>query len=137
MKLNPLLKKLRLKPGTKAAVLYAPAGYLESLGALPEGVDLENQLAGTYDWLQVFVRDQRALSEAAADVVSALKPISLLWVCFPKGSSKMQTDLTRDIGWEPLQPFDLKWINLVSIDANWSAFSMRPFKEGEARTSFR
>lgn len=28
----------------------------------------------------------------------------------------MQTDLTRDQGRESLEKFDLKWINLVSLD---------------------
>jgi hypothetical protein len=67
----------------------------------------------------------------------ALKPESMLWIAFPKGTSKIQTDLTRDKGWDELQKLDLKWINLVSINETWSAFSMRPYKEGEKRQSFR
>lgn len=55
----------------------------------------------------------------------------------PKGSSKIQTDLTRDKGWGEVQKLSLKWINLVSIDETWSAFSMRPYREGEERQSFR
>lgn len=31
-----------------------------------------------------------------------------LWTTIPKGSSKMQTDLTRDKGWEILNGLDLK-----------------------------
>ena len=32
---NPLAKKLLLKPGYRALVLQAPAGYREQLGELP------------------------------------------------------------------------------------------------------
>jgi len=61
----------------------------------------------------------------------------MLWISFPKGTSKIQTDLTRDKGWEGTQKLDLKWINLVSVNETWSAFALRPYKEGEKRQSFR
>jgi hypothetical protein len=69
--------------------------------------------------------------------VRALKPESLLWVSFPKGTSKIQTDLTRDKGWEALHAADLKWVNLISVDDTWSAFGMRPYKPGEERQAWR
>jgi hypothetical protein len=68
-------------------------------------------------------------------VKAALKPVSLLWISFPKGSSKIQTDLTRDKGWDSVR--DLKWVTLVSVDETWSAFSLRPYKPGEAKQTFR
>jgi hypothetical protein len=60
------------------------------------------------------------------------------WIhVYPKGSSKRQTDLTRDRGWEPLEGSDLMWLSLVSVDDTWSAFGLRPYKPGEARQTFR
>ena len=44
---------------------------------------------------------------------------------------------TRDKGWDALQPLDLKWITLISVNETWSAFSLRPYKPGEERQSFR
>ena len=70
-------------------------------------------------------------------LVSALKPDSMLWISFPKGSSKIQTDLTRDKGWDALQQADLKWLSLISVDETWSGFALRPYKPGEKRQSFR
>jgi len=62
---------------------------------------------------------------------------SMLWISFPKGTSKIQTDLTRDKGWESLKALDLKWITLISVNETWSAFALRPYKEGEKKESFR
>jgi hypothetical protein len=45
--------------------------------------------------------------------------------------------VTRDKGWAALHDSDLKWIMLVSVNETWSAFSLRPYKPGEARQSFR
>ena len=133
MAANSLAQKLKLKSGARAAVLHAPDGYLKALGA--EGVTIDSALDGQYDWLQVFVRSQGELAALIAPVQAALKPVSLLWISFPKGSSKIQTDLTRDTGWDSVR--DLKWVTLVSVDETWSAFSLRPYKAGEARQSFR
>jgi len=134
---NPLLKKMKLKPGQHAAIVNAPDGYLEALQPLPENVELAGDLAGTFDWVQLFVKTQAELEQALPQVRDALKPASTLWITFPKGTSKIQTDLTRDQGWDSLRSLDLKWINLISVDDTWSAFALRPYKSGEERQSFR
>jgi hypothetical protein len=112
--LTPLAKKLKLKPGLSAAVLGGPADYLERLGS-PEGVQAVTALEGPLDWIQVFVRNSAELAEIVGPLTSALSPTGLAWVSYPKGSSKMQTDLTRDRGWEPIDG-QLMWLSLVSVD---------------------
>jgi len=134
---NALAKKIKLKPGQRAAIIGAPEGYIDSLRPLPEQLELSQQLDGTFDWVQIFVKNQAEVAQLVPKVVQALKPESILWVSFPKGTSKIQTDLTRDRGWDAVQQADLKWINLISINETWSAFSLRPYKPGEARQSFR
>jgi hypothetical protein len=134
---SPLSKKMKLKPGQRAAVIDAPAGYPEQLAPLPEGVEVSTSLDGTFDWVQIFVKSKAGLDAEIASVRAALKPDSMLWISFPKGSSKVQTALTRDRGWDSVRGLDLKWINLISVGETWSAFSLRPYKAGEPRQSFR
>lgn len=133
MPTQSLAKKLKLNPGVHAALINVPSGYAEMLSA--EGVAFDAALNGTYDWIQIFVKSKAELDALMPQVKTALKPVSLLWISFPKGTSKIQTDLTRDKGWDSVQ--DMKWTNLVSVDETWSAFSVRPYKAGEARQSFR
>jgi hypothetical protein len=134
---NALVKKMKLKPGQRAALIHAPDGYLDALRPLPEYVELANQLDGSFDWVQVFLKDQAELEQLLPQVIEALKPESLLWLAFPKGTSKIQTDLTRDKGWDALRQTDLKWITLISVNETWSAFALRPYKPGEERQTFR
>jgi hypothetical protein len=129
-----LAKKLKLTPGRKAAVIHAPENYLDEL---IHDSDLSATLKGKFDWVQLFVRNKAELDALAPRAARALHPESILWISFPKGSSGIQTDLTRDQGWESVQQLGLKWINLVSVNETWSAFGMRPYREGEEQKSFR
>lgn len=129
-----LAEKMKLRPGQRIALVNAPDRYLEELGPLPDGVETATALRGKFDWVQVFVQNQAEINRVAPKVTAALKAESLLWISFPKGSSKIQTDLTRDKGWDVLHTADLKWVNLISVNAVWSAFALRPYRPGEART---
>jgi len=132
-----LIQKMKLKSGQRAAIINPPEGYLKEIGPLPAGVELSDKLNGRFDWIQIFVKNKAEIDVLFPGVVSALKSESLLWVSYPKGSSKIQTDLTRDKGWDVVSQAELKWINLISVNATWSAFSLRPYKPGEKRQSFR
>jgi hypothetical protein len=131
-----LAKKLKLKPGARAAVVGAPEGYVERLGQ-PASTTVGTVLDGPLDWIQVFVADSAELAAVVPGITKAVAPDGLVWISYPKGSSKRQTDLTRDRGWEPLEGSDLMWLSLVSVDDTWSAFGLRPYKPGEARQTFR
>lgn len=132
-----LANKLKIKRGLSVALINVPQGYADELGPLPEGVELHTDLNSQFDLIQIFVKNTAELEKIAPIAVAALKPSSILWISYPKGTSKIQTDLTRDKGWESLQGLDLKWINLVSVNDTWSAFSLRPYRPGEERQSFR
>jgi hypothetical protein len=132
--MSDLASKIKLKPGAKAAVIHAPENYLAER---QHDAEISSTLRGKFDWIQIFVRNKAELDELALKAANALRPESMLWITFPKGTSRIQTDLTRDKGWDEVQKLGLKWINLVSINETWSAFSMRPYKEGEKKQSFR
>ena len=131
---SALAKKMKLRPGVRAAIIHAPEKYLDQL---KHDSEVSQKLSGKFDWVQIFAKNKKELDSLAPKAANALKPESILWLSFPKGSSKIQTDLTRDKGWEVLQGLDLKWVTLISVDENWSAFALRPYKAGEKKQSFR
>ena len=127
-----LAKKMKRQPEGRSAIIQAPADYEKR--AFPGMSAAATAVSGTFDWIQIFVRNEAELKKLAPAAAKALEPAGLLWISFPKGSSKIQTDVTRDQGWESLKKLDLKWVNLISVDETWSAFALRPFRPGEART---
>src|SRR5262245_56952257 len=132
---SSLTKKMKRKPDGRAAILNPPIGY--EAASFPDLGRASAKLDGLFDWIQIFVKNKAELEALLPKTVKALKPESMLWISFPKGSSKIQTDLTRDKGWDSLNKAGLKWITLISVNETWSAFALRPYKEGEARQDFR
>jgi hypothetical protein len=134
---SPLVQKLKLKEGQRGALINAPAGYPETLAPLPDGAMLEDGLEGRFDWVQLFVTSRAELDAVIDRVVRSLGERSLLWICFPKKGSGIETDLTRDTGWESVRARQLKWVTLVSLTDTWSAFCLRPYRDGEQGVPWR
>ena len=131
---NPLLKKLQLKSALRVLILNAPEGYVASLGPLPNGVAQADGQAGTFDFVQLFVRDSAELAAFAPNALAKIKPDGVLWIAYPKQSSKVTTDITRDRGWEPVTAAGLRPVTQIAIDEIWSALRWRPIELVKSRT---
>ena len=113
-----------------------PGDFRDALAAAIER-DMAPGIVATHDWILLFAADRAALEKGLAEAAAALESPGTLWIAYPKGTSKVQADLTRDEGWDAVKDTDLMWLALVSIDETWSAFSFRHYKPGEARQTFR
>lgn len=130
----PLHKKLRLKEGQVVVVLNKPADFEDSISPLPQGVKITGALKTKADHLYWFVKNVAELKAGQQKVLSLLKPGMLLWVFHPKGSSGMQTDLTRDKGWDSLQAVEtLAWVSYISFNDTWTAVALRVKTEADKK----
>ena len=126
--ISPLAGKLLIKPSMTMRLFDAPAGYQASLAPLPEAASLDTQ-AGAHDFVQLFALDSAALASKLPEALAALEHGGLFWISFPKSSSNVQTDLSRDKGWGSLHALGYRLVSLVSIDETWSAARIRPIKD--------
>ena len=123
---SSLVKKLLIKPGQRVAVLKPPPGFLDRLEPLPDQVELHTKPFGKSDFVLLFVRNKAELNELGPKAIGAVKPDGLLWIAYQKKSAKVDTDLTRDVGWSVVDKAQLEGVALVSIDEVWSAMRFRP-----------
>jgi hypothetical protein len=123
---TPLSKKLRIQENASLLTINAPAGFHASLGDLPDGVTVSST-AKKYDQVHWFVKNRMQVEKEMGKVLKLLKEEVIIWIYYPKGTSGMQTDLTRDKGWDALLKEDekLTWISLISFDETWSVFGIR------------
>ena len=126
--------KLRIQPGSTLLTLSAPSVFKKVLSPLPAGVKITDKGA-VYDQVHWFIQHKAQLEKELSKVMKLLKPGVIVWAYYPKISSGIKTDLTRDKGWDCLLKEDdkLTWISLVSFDETWSVFGFRPKTEADRK----
>lgn len=130
---STIAQKLKIKEGFSLLTLHAPAEFRKELNDVPNGVTISDKTKN-YNQVHWFVKDKSQLSKEVSKVIGLLKAEVLCWIYFPKGTSKLQTDLNRDSGWEELLKHkELQWVNLISFNNTWSAFGMRLKTEADKK----
>jgi hypothetical protein len=126
--MDALFKKLNFKGHTHSCVLHAPAEFEEGIIWLAANSQLRPNPEGPapLDFAMAFVITQAALDAAAAQLADNLASDGVLWLCYPKGSSKRyRCDFNRDTGWEVLGQLGFEPVRQVAIDDDWSALRFR------------
>jgi hypothetical protein len=115
-----LAEKLGIKAGQRIVILNAPERYLDALGGLPANVGWVAAPAGPSEFIQFFCKSKLELRDRFPELKRALALDGMLWVSWPKGSSKVATDLNenviRDVGLEN----GLVDVKVISVDEVWS-----------------
>ena len=126
--------KLRIKPHFTLLTLHAPADFRKGLQGLPAGVKITDS-GKEYNQVHWFVMSKAQLEKEMSKVMKLVKPEVTVWVYYPKGTSKIQTDLTRDKGWDCLlsEADKLTWISLISFNDTWSVFGFRAKTEADKK----
>ncbi len=119
-------EKLLVKEGYRVAIVNPPTGYLDSMGKLPAKATKVDITAGDLDFIQAFVSSRKELEASLADLKAALKRDGLLWITYPKGTSKTKTDINRDSINTYAQTAGLQGVAMISVDDTWSALRLRP-----------
>lgn len=126
--------KLKIKENFSLLTLHAPDGFEKGLGKLPKGVKV-SETTKSYNQVHWFVLNRKQLEKEMSKVMKLVKPGVTVWVYYPKGTSKIQTDLTRDKGWNCLlaESDKLAWISLISFNDTWSTFGFRAKTEADKK----
>jgi hypothetical protein len=134
--MSTLLEKMKIKAPHVLCTMNASADFAKTLGKLPAGISIIDDPKQPFDSLHWFVKTKAEVDKQTPKVIKLLKPGNVIRCYYPKGSSKVQTDLTRDKGWDELLRHDeLKWLNLISFDDTWSVFGFRVKSEKDKEAS--
>jgi len=127
-----LIKKLGIKPKQRLLILNAPEGFSERIGTLLS-TDIELLTtptpSGNFDVVLQFVRNKAEVEEDTPKAIGMVKPGGRLWLSYPKQSSKVPTDVNRDMLWKIFPDSEWRPVTQISIDEIWSALRFRPKTE--------
>lgn len=123
--MNPILKKLQFKGQAPVLVLAAPPEFEGTRAAFE--VPVHGAAKGKYPFVLAFAKSQ---AEAKAHAKTAKKALTggaaLLWLAYPKGSSKKyQADLNRDSLHALMEEQGFDGVSLVALDEDWSAMRFK------------
>ena len=115
-----LIQKLGIKAGARLGIFDAATGFDATLGELPDGVTKTTTLRGSHDVVLLFAKSKKPLETRFDEVAKVVAPAGSFWVCWPKKTSDVLSDLDENIvravglnrGW-----VDIK---VCAIDDIWS-----------------
>jgi hypothetical protein len=126
--MNDLLKKLNFKDQKEILILNAPedfAPYLKEI-KMETGVATEFKAGKEYSFVIAFVKTQKEVNTLAPKMNKALGGDGLLWMAYPKGTSKKyKSEISRDQGWDPLRALGFDTVRLIAINDDWSCMRFR------------
>ncbi|MBB3590101.1 hypothetical protein FHX08_000445 [Rhizobium sp. BK529] len=120
---TPLAKKLGLKSGQTALLVNVPValGYIGTFeGFASVQRVLPTVSARQFDYVHIFETRRAVLEEIAAALFCAIKPDGMIWISWPKKSSKVPTSITEDALREILLPTGLVDVKVCAVDETWS-----------------
>lgn len=120
--MDALLKKMKFKPGQATAVVGAPTDFAIARSLDAAGVPFHESLRGKFDFLVLCVHNRAEVAQRVPAAMGHLAEKGFLWICYPKLSGKLKTDLSRDHGWDSIMGIGLRHLNLISIDDDWTAW---------------
>jgi hypothetical protein len=123
---TPLDRKLGLKAGQRIVFENAPAA--DWVG-VPEGATVLQRPAQGLDVVVTFQTQRAALARRLAALRPKLQPAGMIWVAWPKKTSKVPTDITEDVVREIALGGDLVDVKVCAIDATWSGLKLVIRKE--------
>lgn len=120
--MKEVIAKLKFK--SAGVVLNAPkdigaqfkaAGFKTSLGK-------SRKNANTL----VFINNNHEFIRFLQEDLSSVEPDSVLWFAYPKGTSRIKTDINRDTLRATGEEFGITTVAAISIDDTWSGLRFRP-----------
>ena len=117
---KPLIEKLGLRPGQTLAAIDAPKHYASLVKPLPEGAKLKSGADATAAINHLFAADTKALKAKAAGLAKSLAPGAMLWISWPKKTSKLFVDLTEDGVRAIVLPTGWVDVKVAAVDDDWS-----------------
>jgi len=119
---TPLAKKLGIKEGCKIALFSQPEYYFNLFTDFPKDVAIINK--GKADIIHYFVTEEEQLTKDIRKLKDRIEQNGMIWISWPKKTSKLKTDITEDIIRSIALKNGLVDIKVCAVDEIWSALKL-------------
>ncbi|MEO8795571.1 MAG: YdeI/OmpD-associated family protein [Daejeonella sp.] len=126
MEVSKLAKKLLIKPAQRILLINPPENYTDLINPLPREAEIFRHPEGNYDVIQVFVLNKLELIIELERLQDHLRPDTILWICYPKKTSGIHSDLEMMQSWDETATYGLSGVTALSINETWTALRFKP-----------
>jgi hypothetical protein len=117
---KPVSERLQVKSGRRLAVVGASPDLDRAVGALEARAD-----AAKADVILVVAPDRTRLQTRLPMVLAKAPSTAILWVAYPKLTSPIAADLSRDVVRSLAPHYGLDTVSQIAIDDDWSALRLK------------
>ena len=122
MTAQTLLEKLQLQDEKNLLIQGLPSSIEKQFIKLTFSKNVTPLLkARKIDFALVFAVSQRQLVDILKDVIPALQEDAKFWIAYPKLTSKIASDLSRDKNWDFVSDYGFEAVRMIALDNVWSA----------------
>jgi hypothetical protein len=126
---TPLVKKLGIGEGFKILLLNAPPEYRTWISPLPAEVTFTTVADSATNFVHAFATKRLELARLLPSLRRKLPHDALIWVSWPKKSSKVPTDVTENTIREVALPLGFVDIKVCAVTDVWSGLKLVVRKE--------
>lgn len=119
-----ILQKLKYKAGDKAVIIDRPDDV--KIAGIPYD---DKVLSAEYKFVLLFAKNTDDITFGIPPLIKACTHDALVWIAYPKKSSAIKTDISRDHGWSALEAVGFRAVSQVSLGDTWSALRFRPLEQ--------
>jgi hypothetical protein len=120
--MQAIVKKFKFKDS--AIVINAPSSLEIQFLQLGYKIAFDKNQKSTNTL--VFVNNQKEYLNFLIKQLKKVEPDSVLWIAYPKGSSKVKSDINRDTMRLTAEEYHITTVTAISINDTWSALRFRP-----------
>jgi aryl carrier-like protein len=126
-----LLEKLQLQDEKNLLIQGLPSSIEKQFVKLNFSKNVTPLLKSRkIDFALVFAVSQRQLVDILKDVIPVLQEDATFWIAYPKLTSKIASDLSRDKNWDFVSDYGFEAIRMIALDNVWSAGRFKKQHEG-------
>lgn len=120
--MQDIIKKFKFK--NMGIVLNAPTTIEKEMVKLGFKTKLDKK-AKSANTL-IFINNNKEYLDFLTKNLKNIEPDSVLWFAYPKGTSKIKTDINRDSIRVTGEKYNITAVTAISVDDTWSALRFRP-----------
>ena len=126
MALLTVLEKLQLKEEKNVLIQGLPSSIEKQFVKLSFAKNVTPLLKSKkIDFALVFAINQKQLKDILVDVLPALQKDAKMWIAYPKVTSKIVSDLSRDADWECITKMGFETVRAIALDTIWTALRFK------------